>query len=186
MRNVNPVILVILLTLLMIGCTSSTDERLLEQAKEHAARQAETQKQMARLQQEVAEGSHKLVEADAKAREELTTLQHDLRSDQAEIGHQRDQLEAERRGIAAQRNRDPIIAAAIMNTGLVLACLLPLLVCVYVLWCVGKSRDSDEAVTELLVEELVTDHPRLLPLSSPLPSLPHQRSEITQADGSSV
>ena len=40
------------------------------------------------------------------------------------------------------------MAAAITNVGVVLACLLPLLVCVYVLWCVRRKGDSDAAVSE--------------------------------------
>ena len=126
MKTRNPLILLALL--MMIVCASCTDDdRLVQMAKEHEKRQAEQSQQMARMQHEVAEGSKKLVEADAQARKELTALQHDLRGDQAEVGRQRDTLEAERRDIAAQRNRDPIVAAAITNTGLVLACLLPLL-----------------------------------------------------------
>jgi hypothetical protein len=161
----------ILTTLLLTGCGSSTDERLLQQAKEHAAQQAETHRQMARQQQEVAEGSRRLIEADAKAREDMASMQHELRQDQAEIGHQRDQLESERREIASERHRDPLVASAILNVSLVLAALLPLLVCVYVLWCVARTRDADEAVTEMLVEEIVSEKPRLLPPVVPLPAL---------------
>jgi hypothetical protein len=157
--------------LLLTGCGSSTDERLLQQAREHAAQQAETHRQVARQQQEVAEGSRRLVEADAKARQEMASMQNGLREDQAEVGRQRDQLETERREIASQRHRDPIIASAIVNVGLVVAALLPLLVCVYVLWCVTRTRDADEAVTELLIEEIVTDKPRLLPAIPVLPAL---------------
>jgi hypothetical protein len=154
-----------LIALLLAGCNSSPDERLVDMAKSHEKSQAEQSQQMARMEHAIAEGSRKLVEADAKARQELTTIQHELRSDQADIGHQRDQLENERREIATQRNRDPIVAAAITNVGLVLACLLPLLVCIYVLWCVGRKGDSDAAVTDLLVQELVSERPMLL--SSP-------------------
>jgi hypothetical protein len=50
----------------------------------------------------------------------------------------------------------------ITNIGVVLACLLPLLVCVYVLWCVGRKGDSDAEVSELLVQELVSERPMLL------------------------
>ncbi len=159
MKRFIPMILIALLA----GCKSSPDERLVEMAKAHEARQAEQSQQMARMQHEVAEGSRTLVEADAKAREELTAMQHELRSDQADIGHQRDQLETERREIATQRNRDPIVAAAITNVGVVVACLLPLLVCVYVLWSAGRRSESDAAVTELLVQELVSERPMLLP-----------------------
>lgn len=152
-----------ILLLMLTGCGSSTDDRLVKMAQEQVARQAEQSRQAAELHKQLVEGSRQLVQAEAKAREELTTLQHDLRADQAEVGRQRDQLETERRQIADQRHRDPIIAAAIMDLGLVLACLLPLGVAVYVLWVVGHSRQSGDAVTELLVEELVADQPRLLP-----------------------
>ena len=66
---------------------------------------------MAQLQAQVAEGSKRLVEADAKARAELTALQHDLQQSQADLGRQRDQLEAERRGLAEQRGRDELLFA---------------------------------------------------------------------------
>jgi len=168
-------VLTTLIALLLSGCTSSPDERLLQMAKDHEARQAEQSQQMARMEQELTEGGKRLVEADAKAREELTSMQRELRSDQADIGHQRDQLETEHREIAVQRNRDPIIAAVIANTALILACLLPLLVCVYVLWSAGRSCDSDAAVTEILVQELVSERPTLL--SRALPGLTHEAGE---------
>jgi hypothetical protein len=79
-----------LIALLLAGCRSSPDERLVAMAKDHEKSQAEQSQQMARLEQELTEGSRKLVEADAKARQELTAIQHELRGDQADIGHQRD------------------------------------------------------------------------------------------------
>ena len=173
MRIVIPVTPTVLLLVAATGCQKSNDDRLVEMAQEHVARQAEQNRQMAELHKQLAEGSRQLVEADARAREELTVLQHDLRADQAEIGHQRDQLEAERRQIAEQRYRDPLIAAAIVNVGLVLACLLPLAFGVYVLWSLRRSGDSDDALVELLIEEVVADRPPIglrdstLPLPSP-------------------
>jgi hypothetical protein len=175
------VILVILLTPLIIGCTSS-DDRLVEMAREDTARQAESQRQMAELQKQVADGSRQLVEADAKARQELTTLQRDLRSDQAEIGCQRDKMEAERREIAANRFRDPIVAAVITDIGIVLACLLPLAVCVYVLWSARRAGESDSAVVELLVEELAASEPTLLPNRSSLPRLAPAADPLPNGD----
>ena len=151
----------ILLLLAILGCNNS-DDRLVELSREHAVRQAETQRQMIDLQKEVAEGSRQLVQSDAKAREELTGLQRNLRSDQAEIHHGRDQLETERREIAAQRYRDPIVAAILTDIGIVLACMLPLVLCGYVLWSAYRAGESDSAVAELLVQEMVASEPRLL------------------------
>jgi hypothetical protein len=177
------VILVILLTPVIIGCTSS-DDRLVEMAREDTARQAESQPQMAELQKQVAEGSRQLVESDAKAREKLTALQQDLRADQAEIGRQRDQLENDRREIATQRQRDPIIASVILDIGIVLACLLPMALCVYVLRTAWRAGESDGAVAELLVQELIAFEPRLsLPGPVSLPAIEHPAVVDSGPDG---
>ncbi len=167
------VVVTVIATALIGGCEGG-DGRLVGMARESADRQAEQNRQMAQLQGQVAEGARRLIEAGAQARQELTALQRDLRADQAEVGRQRDQLEAERREIAKQRHRDPIIAAAMMNVGLVLACLLPLVLCGYLLYVLRDSGTEDEAVTELLIEELVADRPRLLPPSRPPPALQEQ------------
>jgi hypothetical protein len=57
---------------------------------------------------------------------------------------------------------DPIVAAAITNIGLLVACLLPLVVCWYLLHRRVEPVD-DQAVAEVLLEDLVTDRPLLLP-----------------------
>jgi hypothetical protein len=59
-----------------------------------------------------------------KCKMAIFRLQKELRADAAEVGKQRDTLEAERQQIAEQRQRDPLVAAAIMDTGLVLVCCL--------------------------------------------------------------
>jgi hypothetical protein len=151
----------VLLTLATLGCESS-DERIVRISQEHAARQAELQRQTIDLQKQVAEGSRHLVESDAKARQELSALQRDLQDDQAKIHRGHDQLEAERRAIAAQRYRDPILAAIVEDIGIVLACLLPLALGAYVLWSARHSGESDAAVTELLVQQLVAGDPQIL------------------------
>ena len=55
-----------------------------------------------------------------------------------------------------------IIAAAITNIGLLLACLLPLVLCWYLLTRRVEPAD-DQAVAEVLLEDLVADRPLLLP-----------------------
>jgi len=114
------------------------------------------------------------VEGEAKARTELVALQRDLQKAQAEIGRQRDVLEEERRQWAGQRGRDPILAAAITSVGVVLACLLPLLLCIYVVRALRDEATNDAAVAELLVEELAADQPLLLPSPGGAPALPHK------------
>ena len=156
-----PVVLIATtLMLTMAGCEE--EERLAEMAERHLERQAEQNRQMADLQKEVAEGTRQLVEADARAREEMVALQRDLRADQAAIGQQRDQLEGERKELAAKRRLDPIVAAAITNTGLLAVCALPLVLCWYLLFPRVEPAD-EQVVAEVLLQDLVSDRPLLLP-----------------------
>ena len=156
-----PVVLIVTtLMLTMAGCEE--EERLAEMAERHLERQAEQTRLMADLQQEVAEGTRQLVEADARAREEMVALQRDLQADQAAVGQQRDQLEGERKELAAKRRLDPIVAAAITNVGLLAVCALPLVLCWYLLHPRVEPAD-DQVVAEVLLNDLISDRPLLLP-----------------------
>ena len=156
--------IVVMLMLTAIGCDEEENKRLAEMAERHLERQAEQNRQVTELQREVAEGSRRLVEADAQARQEMVTLQREVQAERNEVGRQRDLLEGERRILAAKRRLDPIVAAAITNIGLLLACLLPLVLCWYLLQRRVEPAD-DQAVAEVLLEDLVTDRPLLLPRS---------------------
>jgi hypothetical protein len=103
-----------------------------------------------------------LVEADAQARQAFSEQGRQLQEERTQIGQQRDALEVERRQIAAQREREPLIAQAIMSTALLAACLLPLLLCYIVLKAVTSAGQDDIALGELLVKELVSGDSRLL------------------------
>ena len=152
----------LLITALIIaGCSS--DARVARLAEQAADRQAQQNKEMARVTSEVAAASKELIEADAQARQQMAQLHNKLGEEQREIGRQRDQLEQERRRLAQQRQRDPVLAAAITTTGVTLAGLLPLLLAGLVLWRLRDAGQELETLNELLVEELVAEQPRLLP-----------------------
>jgi hypothetical protein len=166
--------LLITLTLILltsIGCNSDENARVAELATQQLERQADQNRRMSELQQEVASGSRELVEADAKSRQEMVTLQREIQTERSEIGHQRDQLEAERREIADSRNRDPIIAAAITRVAFVVVSLLPLLICWLLLQQKVEPADKNE-ITELLLDDLVSAEPRLVPPTTANPDKP--------------
>lgn len=158
---------VLLASLLLAALCGCEEDELAKAAREAAKQSAEQQRQLAQMQADVARGASQLVESDSKARTELAALQRDLQQDQAEIGRQRDQLETDRRQIAEQRHRDPLIAAAITSIGLILACLLPLLLCWALLRRPPLDGEAEEALAEFLVQDLISDHPVLLPAHSP-------------------
>jgi hypothetical protein len=64
--------------------------------------------------------------------------------------------------VAAERNREPIIAAAITSAGLLLVLALPLVLCPYLVRSLRLGEPS-AALEELLVDEVVSEEPALLP-----------------------
>jgi DNA repair exonuclease SbcCD ATPase subunit len=166
------------LALLMLGvvggCGRSPDERLADFAQQSMAEQRKQNDRIAHQSQAVVEESHQLAETakelvahDAEARRELIAAQQELTSQlngqQSAIHNGHQQLEQDRREIAEQRHRDPIVAAVIQNFGLLIACLLPLLVAVLVIRQMQSQEPDHAAVAELLTLELTSDEPLLLP-----------------------
>jgi DNA repair exonuclease SbcCD ATPase subunit len=174
------------------GCGSSPDERLADLAQQSITEQRKQNDRMADQSQAVVEESHQLaetakqlVEHDAEARRELIAAQQELTSQlngqQSAIYTGHEQLEQDRREIAEQRHRDPIIAAVIQDFGLFIACLLPLVVAVFAIRQMQSQEPDHAAVAELLVHELTADEPRLLPgLMSQRHALPHDDAEEAQ------
>ncbi|HBL42281.1 MULTISPECIES: hypothetical protein [Gimesia] len=180
-------LLITLTLILLIGVSCSPDEnsRVAELATQQLERQADQNRRMSELQQEVASGSRELVEADANARQEMVTLQREMQTERNEIGHQRDQLEAERREIADRRNRDPIIAAAITRVAFVVVSLLPLLICWLLLQQKVEPADKNE-ITELLLDDLVSSEPRLMPPAKTDPAKLRLTDLLQSPDNSST
>ena len=174
------------------GCGSSPDERLADFAERTMSEQVRQNDRMADQSQAVVAESHQLaktakemVERDAEARRELIAAQQELTTQlngqQSAIYTGHEQLEQDRREIAEQRHRDPIIAAVIQDFGLFIACLLPLVVAVFVILQMQSQEPDHAAVAELLVLELTTDEPRLLPGSmSQRHALTHDAPEEAQ------
>lgn len=164
----------VLIPATIVGCSRAQDERLAEFAQQTMTEQSRQNQRMADQSEAIVDESHQLTEAakelverDAEARHELIAAQQELTSQLNEqqsaiyTGHER--LEQDRRDIAEQRNRDPIIAAIIQNIGLVIACLLPLLVAVQVIWQMQSQEPDHAAVAELLTLELTSEESLLLP-----------------------
>ena len=164
------------------NCSSSRrpvtpDQRLTDVTKQSLEQQARQNETIARQSESVVQESRRLaetaktlVEKDAEARREMVSAQRELQKDllqqQTVVNAERDRLEQDRRQLAQQRGRDPIIASAIQYIGGLLACLLPLVVCVYLLYRTTQDNADQMALGEMLVQELSSEHP--LVLSGPL------------------
>ena len=97
----------------------------------------------------------RLVEADSQARQESLEAQQSL-DDQC---HERDD---ERKQLAQERRTDPVIANSISAAAILIACILPLALAIYVLRNLGPQT-TDDGWAELLVQEMTSDQPILLP-----------------------
>ena len=93
-------------------------------------------------------------------------MQENLQSQQAEVGRQRDQLESERRDIAGQRLRESILGPILANLGPLAVCGLALVFCSMLVYGLYRDKNGDEAVAEILIEELTSERPVLLPTAS--------------------
>ena len=178
-KNLSPGVAMLTMALLMVaGCSDSGDERFRQLAQQTIRQQAAQNERMAKQSQEIAEASRRLVQGDAEARKDLLAAQKqltsELHSERANIDRQREQLETERRAIAAQRHRDPIVAQAIAAFGLTLACLAPLALAAFVIRAVTQHGDESAALGELLVLEMTSEKPMLLPMvPRPVAALEH-------------
>ena len=158
----------------LAGCRPSPDERIAQLTQQSLDTQARQNDRLVQQNQLVIEASKELVAKDAEARAEMVDLQHDLQLDQREVGRQRDTLEQERRQLAGERYQEQLVSSAITTVGLLLIAALPLVVALYMLRAVHATESSDAVLAEVLVDEILTDQPRLLARPVP-PSLESPR-----------
>jgi hypothetical protein len=157
-------------TMMLAGCESK-DARLARLAENSVEQQKFQNQEMARLNRDVAQGVKQLVISENVARKELVALQRDVQNQQSAVGQQRDQLEIERKQLAGERHRESLLVPAITSIGLIIACALPLILAWYLLNGWSGEPDNDIALGDLLVEELVSDRPSLLPSPQPTATL---------------
>ena len=184
MTKSSPLITLAMIPPLLIadGCSGGND-KLAEMAQELARRQAAQQEKLIDETRKLSEASRELVEADATARKELTEFQSEIQqgiqSERNSVDRQREKLEDERREIATQRHRDPLIAAGLVQAATLIVAGLPILVLIY-LFRTARDEPPEAAVGELLIQEMTAEQPLLLPgpvfhppaLQAPDPSPP--------------
>lgn len=111
---------------LSVGCADE-NERIADYAMESARWQAEQSQTLVEANQNIADGSRGLVTADAASRQELATLQRELRADQAAIAEQYEALAESHTKWVREHDRDAKAGFSILGLAIVIACLMPLL-----------------------------------------------------------
>ncbi len=172
MKHTPLIALAITLPLILIAGCSSSDSQLAYFAERSADRQAEQNKRMADVTQAASQDHRRIVEAVETSRQEVVSLEHEVRE-------QHDRLDEERRGLAAQRNRELMLVPVLETIGMLLVAALPLVVCIYLLR--GLQTPEDEA-SETLLRELV-ERPGLLTSGEPRPRLEARQRRIESPEG---
>jgi hypothetical protein len=153
-----------LILLMIAGC----DDRATQIAREAADRQAAQNQEMARLNREVAAGTKRLVEEDARSREQVMDAHRDISNERAQMTAGWNALEAERQRFAASRRAESMLKAFIEGGSAVAAALIALSLAWLTLFGLKKHDDSAEDLDEILLESLAGDNAMLAwPMSSP-------------------
>ncbi len=189
-----PSVLLMLMIGLATGCESK-DERLAHFAEQAVQQQAHHNDEIARQSHEVAshsrelaEAAHTLVEQDAASRRELidaqAQFQTHMEGERRRLDEQQEQLRSEQESLARARIREPIVAQAILVSGVVLAALLPLIVTAYALARLPATAASDEeSLSDALLQELAAQP--LVPGNevAPAPTLPSADRPLLPGSG---
>lgn len=167
-----------------IGC-SSADDRYVELANKSTTRQAEQNRQIAQQSQAVADSTRELVQADGQSRHDFiqsqAELQKEIHVERQSVDQQHERLAAEQRELAADRQREPIIANAIIVAATLSACSLPIVFCLIVLRALNRETGSDP-MAELLVRELTSRKSILLQIESdPRPAVADVSGNVSSA-----
>ncbi len=83
--------------------------------------------------------------------EQWLGLQAEMQQERTEVGQQRDQLESDRRDWDSRERSEPVIAATITASVLLVCCVAPLVLMAVLLWP-RKSEPAIEVVNDLLIE----------------------------------
>lgn len=153
------------LACLFAGC----NELATEVAREAADRQARQNETMADLQEEVAAGTRRLVEAEAESRQQILGVHEHLQAERSRLQEWWERLRGEQR-------TESLLVPLVPLIGKVMLVALLLGFCWYALFASHHGDDAEGELNEVLLTELTADEPQFLgsqhrlPLSSEEPS----------------
>ena len=161
------ILLILISQLINTGCRDDSAAHVAYVAEQALRSQAEQNQELMQLNEQIVVSSQQLVEQDAISRSEILEAQRDIQTQQADLNRQRDSLESERRAMAGQRRTESVLAPILLHLGAALLCLLPVAVACYALQLARCDVPDLGMLNQILIEELVTDAPRLSAPSQP-------------------
>jgi outer membrane murein-binding lipoprotein Lpp len=142
----------VVISISISGC-SDENARVAQVATQAADRQARQNQEMSDLNREVAKAHQELIKEEASSRQDAMVVHTKLVEQQAELNRQSQSVDDERRDLAKQRYWEPIWAEIISDLAALAACVLPLVVCAYLLHRSPAPGAADE-ISEVLLDQL--------------------------------
>lgn len=124
-----------------------------EVAREAADRQAQQNETMAELQQEVATGTRRLIDAEAEAREQLLGAHEDLQTE-------RSRLQSWWQSLFLAQRSESLLVAIMPAVGKLLLVAVLIGFCWYVLFASHHDDEAEGELNDVLLTELTADWPQ--------------------------
>lgn len=98
----------------------------------------------------------------SKTSEELAKLNRDIQTERQYLNERERGLEQERQAIHRERRSELAWAESFQFLAIVIAAIMPLFLCAFLIWAATRQTTNFEAVNEILIQELVSPNSRLI------------------------
>jgi hypothetical protein len=116
--------------------------------------------------------NEKFVELNRELQQERTGLQNERLT----LNEQFERLEQDRRYLHRQRRSEVAWSESFQFLAIVIAAIMPLFLCAYLIWASSQRSVEQEEVNAILLQELASPNPRLI-VAPNLPAIEHQASQ---------
>ena len=150
MKQVSAIGMQILIAMLTLGCGSESD-RMANMAERMVRSQSEVNSNVTRT-------NEKFVELNKELQRERTGIQ----KERLTLNNQFEKLEQDRLDLHGQRRSEVAWSESFQFLAIVIAAIMPLFLCAYLIWMANQSSVQQEEVNSILIHELVSAEPRLI------------------------
>ena len=147
MKQIRMVGILIPLCLMATGCPSESD-RLADFAERATHEQANQNLEMTSLNKE------------------LVKPNQQIQTERKELNNKFSELDLERQQMSRQRRSGLVWAESFRFLATVLAAIMPLFLCAFLIWAATQNVSDQQLINEVLISELSSDNPRLIACST--------------------
>ena len=139
-----------LIAMMTLGCGSESD------------RMANMAERMVRSQSEVNSNVTRTNEKFVELNKELQRERAGIQKERLTLNNQFEKLERDRLDLHSQRRSEVAWSESFQFLAIVIAAIMPLFLCAYLIWMANQSSVQQEEINSILLHELVSAEPRLI------------------------